>query len=583
MPPFFILLLFIAALVIFSSKYILFRQLLKLALQYPSYKTHPLSAAPAELKQLAEPAIAQLQSLGFHLTAACEITPLIYQAGCPEWEIILEQNGSFAHIALRHPLEAYAPTKVTFYSFLQNGHLLLTLNGEAHGLIGELPATTIADAYSPNLSTQWQHHCQLIENSNAPVHPLRMKRYSQQLIQHFCQYLQHLQQQGSIQTVPLEQGQPQLFQLSIITALICCKNITLKAGKAATLTKALAQTATQSHHAPDPANPASANVLFPPELPLNTQVQSFQRMQRMERGSLTHRTCDRWLFFASLILFMVSFRQMFDPVGLLIFVGAIAFHEGGHHWAMRYFGYQNTTIFFLPFLGAAATGHKDQASLFEKVCVLLAGPLPGVLLGSGLLWLSNSLTPGLAEAITHEASLILLGLNLFNLLPIYPLDGGKIVHLLFFSRFPYWDVLFKVSAVLILALLSLFSPIFLLLAVLVAISIPSSQRSANIHLALQRNNHTTASPQDYLQQIFLHQREQGYQRLPFNQRYNLTKELWERRSESKAKWPTYVSLSLLYLTCLLGAPTGLMMANAGSAVPIARDNSVHPSITYKTP
>ncbi len=576
MLPILLLPFAIAALVLFSSHYVIFRRLLSLALQLPGYRITPLAAAPSELTQLAAPTLQKLQALGFQPIAACEITPLIYQGGATEWELLLAHNHSFAHIALRHPLEAYAPTKVTFYSFLQNQHLLLTLNGEAHGLIGQLPNTTVADAYSPDLNQQWQHHQQLIEQAPEPLQSLTPKRYAQQLTHHFSHYLAQLKQRGQLQCVAqptTATNAPQLFQLSISTALTCCKNIATQSRKATTLAKALAQASVQQAWTASasaetfsdaPANSPNERPLPVQNLdnlPITTQVQSFERMQRMERGSIQRPGCDRWLFFASLILFMVSFRQMFDPVGLLSFVGALALHEGGHHWAMRCFGYENTTIFFLPFFGAAATGHKDKASLFEKVCVLLAGPIPGILLGSILLYCNTAFPQLSGSDWLHEASIILLGLNFFNLLPIYPLDGGKVVHLLFFSRLPYWDILFKIIAVCCLLFLSLLSPILLALAAVVALSIPQSFRSAKLYSALQQPTATPLNhPQDYLKQIFQHQQSLGYHRLPFSQRYSLTKDLWERRGVTQAKWPTYLALGLLYLLFLIGAPTGFILA-----------------------
>ena len=49
---------------------------------------------------------------------------------------------------------------------------------------------------------------------------------------------------------------------------------------------------------------------------------------------------------------------------------------------MRWFDYRDTTIFFIPFLGAAATGRKDKPTLGEEMIILLAGPMPGLFLGA---------------------------------------------------------------------------------------------------------------------------------------------------------------------------------------------------------
>lgn len=63
----------------------------------------------------------------------------------------------------------------------------------------------------------------------------------------------------------------------------------------------------------------------------------------------------------------------------------LLFHELGHALAMRVFGYQRLSVLVIPLLGAVAIGRKDDASPWQKLGVLLAGPLPGLLIGGLLL------------------------------------------------------------------------------------------------------------------------------------------------------------------------------------------------------
>jgi len=178
------------------------------------------------------------------------------------------------------------------------------------------------------------------------------------------------------------------------------------------------------------------------------------------------------------VLFAASFPLMQIPINLIILIGVVFFHEAGHYLTMRLCGYADTSVFFIPFFGAAATGRKQDASVRDKFLVLLGGPLPGLLIGSGLFLFS--LHGAVYPDWLQETMFMLIGLNLFNLLPIYPLDGGKIVDLVFFSRYPFTDVLFKVIAVIALLALSLSSPLLIGLAVVVAITIPSGFRSAKL-------------------------------------------------------------------------------------------------------
>jgi Zn-dependent protease len=113
---------------------------------------------------------------------------------------------------------------------------------------------------------------------------------------------------------------------------------------------------------------------------------------------------------------------------VLLFMLVILLHEAGHLLAMRLFGYRDTRVFFIPGFGGAATGIKEDAKPWQRAMVLLAGPVPGVLLGLGLL-----LVTGQVPALRY-AAVLLVWLNAFNLLPLSILDGGKLMNDLVFSR-----------------------------------------------------------------------------------------------------------------------------------------------------
>ena len=127
-------------------------------------------------------------------------------------------------------------------------------------------------------------------------------------------------------------------------------------------------------------------------------------------------------------------------VGMLVPI--LFVHELGHYLAMRGFGYRNVRMFFLPMLGAAVSGRSFNVAAWKQAIVTLAGPLPGIVLAIPL---------GIVGLITHrpwmnEAALLALVINGFNLLPILPLDGGRVAQLLLFRRAPMLDVAFRVVA-----------------------------------------------------------------------------------------------------------------------------------------
>jgi len=181
----------------------------------------------------------------------------------------------------------------------------------------------------------------------------------------------------------------------------------------------------------------------------------------------------------------------------------LAFHEAGHLSAMRAFGYQDTRILFIPYLGAVTTGQRPDASTAEQVIVLAAGPVPGLVLGAALL-----LSPFHHEPLVARLALLLIELNLFNLLPLGMLDGGKLLSLLLFRRSPRLDVCFAVFSSALLALIAAALHAWLLFTacLLTAVSAPFSYRirsSAHaLHARMRFPERLDDASDEFLRQLF---------------------------------------------------------------------------------
>ncbi len=567
-------LLFVAILlfIFISSTFylIIFQRLIRLGIQPIQYELrrandadpNDVQGVPAALVPLFQVPLQHLQAQGFEPMGALAVQPLIHGGPRKEWELLLfhPQWQTYAHISLRHPIEPALWYHVAFYSFFQDRTLLLTLNGAAHSLIGTLPQTQVQDFYTADLAAQWRGHQQRLESwSQLPV-KIPKPLYVDVLNDHYDRYLKHLWDQGQIIAAP----QQALHKLSLPTAMAVTWRIARGHRQTVQLLKAYVARAQQE---PDGQI----------EIPIELEVENFERMGQMEAGAVRRSAGSSWAFGVSLALLGLSLRAFGDGWGLLMLVGAIALHELGHFLAMGLLGYRETAIFFLPFLGGVATGHKAHASLSEKIIVLLSGPLPGLALGlGGLLWQTlGSLQSSPQSPWLWEGSIILVGFNLFNLLPIYPLDGGKIAYLLLFSRYPWADVGFKLGAIAALSALSWFSPLLLLLAVGVGLSIPHSFRSAKLQSSLKNSLKTSEGAslpetwksqganrplegldRPYLQAIFQTLRDSGYGKRSFEQRYAIAKDVWERQREAQASGRTRLVLGLVYLFCLVGLPMG---------------------------
>ncbi len=124
---------------------------------------------------------------------------------------------------------------------------------------------------------------------------------------------------------------------------------------------------------------------------------------------------------------------------LEILVVVLLVHELGHFAGMYLFDYKNLRMFFIPLFGAAVSGLSLKATVAQEAVVFLLGPLPGLAIGCAC---------GLAYLVTHvpvwwDLAEVFVVLNGLNLLPIYPLDGGQFVQLMFSGRSARFDTLFQ--------------------------------------------------------------------------------------------------------------------------------------------
>ncbi|MBU2277692.1 MAG: site-2 protease family protein [Gammaproteobacteria bacterium] len=126
---------------------------------------------------------------------------------------------------------------------------------------------------------------------------------------------------------------------------------------------------------------------------------------------------------------MAAYSWLFSVQFALALLACLVFHEYGHIRAMKYFGMKTKGIYLIPFLGGLALSDEKINTRWQDVVISIMGPTFGLLLSLGCMlayWITgNIFFAGLA---TFNALL-----NLFNLLPILPLDGGHILKSISFS------------------------------------------------------------------------------------------------------------------------------------------------------
>lgn len=162
-------------------------------------------------------------------------------------------------------------------------------------------------------------------------------------------------------------------------------------------------------------------------------------------------TVNNLIWFAVSLFFFYQlglFQNSIYNIWIIIIV--ILIHEAGHYVAMRAFGYLDLKVFFIPFLGAATSGIPTNQSGLKKVIVSLAGPIPGIIMGIiiGVIYFRTK------NAMLLQSARMFLFINTFNLLPLFPLDGGRVFESLFSWKHQWLEIIFKIISGLLLISLS---------------------------------------------------------------------------------------------------------------------------------
>ena len=124
---------------------------------------------------------------------------------------------------------------------------------------------------------------------------------------------------------------------------------------------------------------------------------------------------------ASMLVSIVAYQLIFGWAFAVGFVLLLLLHELGHVIQLRREGIEASAPMFIPFLGAVISAKSLGGNAAAEARVGLAGPILGsiaTLVPLGI-WL--------ATGTDFWRALAYIGffLNLFNLLPVLPLDGGR--------------------------------------------------------------------------------------------------------------------------------------------------------------
>ena len=143
------------------------------------------------------------------------------------------------------------------------------------------------------------------------------------------------------------------------------------------------------------------------------------------------------------------------------FVVLLFIHEMGHVIALRREGVEASAPVFIPFLGALVWAKSLGGNALAEARVGLAGPILGTIGAAACLPIAAATGSDLWTALAFTGFF----LNLFNLLPVTPLDGGRAM-----AALAPWMWFVGLGAIVVLAL-AFPNPIILIIAVVGAFDV----------------------------------------------------------------------------------------------------------------
>ncbi len=116
----------------------------------------------------------------------------------------------------------------------------------------------------------------------------------------------------------------------------------------------------------------------------------------------------------------------------------IAIHEYGHVAAFRAMGHTDARFRMIPFLGGVAISRQMPKNQLADYYIVIMGPgiMLAVLVVSGLVAETMWQTWPNVAAFARIMFIITGAINFFNLLPLWPLDGGRIVRTITYGFWP---------------------------------------------------------------------------------------------------------------------------------------------------
>ncbi|ACL04942.1 peptidase M50 [Desulfatibacillum aliphaticivorans] len=484
----------------------------------------------ATFRPIFEEAERAMEALGFEHCCTSTVTPL-WTSEPPKQIMAFAHKQAMAFAIVLPPTipNGKVPFEVHFQTLFDDGTVLSTVDGISLSIPAYPDWFKLEDPGVGDYIKQWEAHQNSCESRESNPMPATIENYMELERRFGSETIPNMEARGDL----IHADEP--FQWRLTSSKAWALSMQMIKGEQNMMAQAQTVAAPQTRF--------SGNALMAAE------IAAYDRHQKAEEFFSSGSQGKIGRFILSAAAFVAAFTWLWSFENALLLLLVIFIHEIGHYLAMGLFGYKNRQVFFVPFLGAATMGAKDDATIMQRVWVLLGGPAPGLLLGVICMLLFFH---------THNDFMLMLGamflvINYLNLLPITPFDGGKILDALFFDRFPRAQFFFFLGSIFILAScgLLLSEPILLFIAVIFSFGIKAKWRQGSLAKKAMAALPPKAGEAITKKVVFKTLQEDAVGNGPYSQRLRLANTLIKLLGAPKPTQLELVKGALIYVGVLI--------------------------------
>jgi Zn-dependent protease len=403
-------------------------------------KAHPCEAhvIPTDVKRRMAPWLNRLGHFGFRQVQIARLESAGF-AEAHRWILVNDEEKTYATLERTVPVSGAGPrVSLSLFTPLRDGTLIVTLDRR----LTRHPPSWWRDVqrYFGTVTSQWKHHYARIRGEQERILPATEK-FTEMLAAD--EEARHAALVAGGEFTPTRQD-PDVLRLR----LACLPSRVLPMLGDFFRGGYLGSTSRRDVAAPAKAKTdESERIGGAIGLSLNQAVEQdltrYRALQAVGSSPLDH--VRRLVLLAGTIAFFIFLFGQDQPLQTALTVVVLsALHEAGHWLPMRLFGYRGIPPLFIPFTGATERGRKLHAPAWQQLVVALGGPLPGLI--AGLAMLAHGYFRPDTPLWLLDAAGMAVALNALHLLPVLPMDGGKIIDLLVFRDLPLLRPFFTVTA-----------------------------------------------------------------------------------------------------------------------------------------